>query len=170
MARPSQKTPTKLALIRKLHAEKMPVREIAKQAGVSVGTAAAWLKEDASSSASTRPPKPAKAAAPEVASIEAIMSVPLPTRDDPEALVKVRERAALIQDLLVDLTQAVKDEEYPATSFVTLARYGDDLATRIAELSPPAPKDPNEDPDVIESERILISRLNKLVTEAEKRR
>jgi len=63
----------------------------------------------------------------------------------------------------------VEREEYPATSYVTLCRYADDLARLQAELTPPAPKDPNEDPDVREAERILVGRIERLISAAEEK-
>lgn len=87
----------------------------------------------------------------------------------PEGIGDMRARLGTVRALLGRLTPAVERDEYPATSYVTLARYADDIAARIVELTPPAPKDPADDENVREAERILLARIESMVAEAEGR-
>lgn len=142
----------------------VPIREIARELGVDEKTVRNWAKK-----ASARKVERATPPAPSVdeAVVVAAMSAPLPSADEPGALSMVRDRHELIRGLIERLAPAVETEEYPATSFVTVCKYGDDLARFIAELTPPAPKDPNDDPNVIDSESILFARVEKLVSDRE---
>lgn len=166
MPRPSRIDPTKIATMKDALARGVSVREIAREIGVDEKTVRNWAKKVQGKPARERAAVPA---ADDAAAASAALAAPLPTPGDPEALEIVRARHQLIQGLLERLEGAVEAEEYPATSFVTLAKYGDDLARLIAELTPPAPKNPDEDPDVLDAERTLLARVEKLLTEAEGR-
>ncbi len=144
----------------------MSVLSIAREIGVDAKTIRTWKVKLGIGTDNDRS-ESAIAAAQGAATASAAMAAPLPLPGDPEALVLVRGRHDLIQGLLRSLEQAVIDESYPATSFVTLARYGDDLARLIATLTPPAPRDPDTDPDVLEAESALLARLERLVSERE---
>lgn len=167
MARPSRIDPQKITTMRDALARGVSIREIARELGVDEKTVRNWAKrmQDRPTAERSTP-----VAADDAAAASELLSAPLPAPGDPEALTIVRGRSRLIQGLLERLEGAVADEEYPATSFVTLARYGDELARLIAQLTPPAPKNPDEDPDVIEAEKVLIARVEKLITEAEGRK
>jgi hypothetical protein len=99
------------------------------------------------------------------AEAEALLAAPMPT-----ALEDVQARATLIRGLLARLEPAVEMDQYSATSYVAICRYADELARLLEELTPEPPKDPDEDPDVIEAERILCERLERLIVEAEQRK
>src|SRR5262245_57943428 len=146
MPRPNKATPSKLAKLRDGKANGQSLRERAKAAGVPVETARRWEARDVAAPG----PVNAKAKTPRLKAdakvAAALVAAPLPAPGDPEALSIVRQRSALLSGLLARLTPAVESGEYAATSFVTLARYGDDLARVLAELTPPAPKDPDQDP------------------------
>jgi transcriptional regulator with XRE-family HTH domain len=157
-------TPGKIAELERLRAEGKSARDVAEAIGVSHRTVLAWEEKRRRVNATSAPSE-----AEHVAAAAAIVSSPLPRAEDPEALQKARARHEMVQRLLESLTNGVVLQTFPATSYVTLARYGDDLVRVIAELTPPAPKDPNEDPDVRESERVLVSRIEKMVEEAETR-
>jgi transcriptional regulator with XRE-family HTH domain len=158
MPRSSKITPKKLARVRAARAEGKGLRAAAKEAGVSHQTIANWERRQPKRKA------PSSAVATEAA---AILDAPLPQPGDPEALSQVRARAELVRGLLERLTPAVAADEYPATNYVTLARYGDELARVIAELTPPSPKDPNEDRNVLDAERVLLARIASMVGDAE---
>lgn len=161
MARPSTMTPAKIARLEELRAAGKSLREAAAELGISHATVRAWEGRRA---------RAAPTLAQDEAEAAALVDRPLPRAGDPEALLEARTRAAMVQRLLERLTPGVVDQTFPATSYVTLARYGDELARVIAELTPPAPKDPNEDPDVIDAERTLIARIERMIEAAEERR
>jgi hypothetical protein len=79
----------------------------------------------------------------------------------------VRERHSLIRGLLSRLSPAVEAGEYPATSFVQLSRYADDLAERVAGLTPKPTIDPDTAPDAVRDAAELIRRIEGMVTVAE---
>lgn len=149
-------TPTKIARLRELRAEGRSERDVARELGVSQSTVREWERR-------TRPQTP------DEAEVEALVATPILSAGDSDALAAVKTRSSLVQNLLKRLTPGVEQQTFPATSYVTLARYGDELARVIAELTPPAPKDPDQDPDVIEAERTLVTRLERLIVEAEAR-
>lgn len=154
MGRPSTMTPTKIARLRELRAEGRSERDVAREIGVSQSTVREWERR-------TKPQTP------DEAEVEALVSTPILSEGDSDALSAVKTRSSLVQGLLRRLTPGVEQQTFPATSYVTLARYGDELARVIAELTPPAPKDPDQDPDVLEAERVLVQRIERLITEAE---
>lgn len=171
MPRVSTITPQKIATIREGHAAGMSSREIGKLVDLSHVTVQKLIAKDvARGGAPAERPKRETAPSSDAATAAALLAAPLPAPGDPEALSEVRARAALVRGLLDRLTGPVEREEFPATNWVTLARYGDELARLIAELTPPAPKDPNEDPDVLEAEKILIARIDGMVKDAEAKR
>jgi hypothetical protein len=172
MARQSASTPAKRAKLRELRARGLGLRPAAKAVGVSHETARSWERLDAARAAGRKPPatcKPALAVAADAAAAAEVLAAGLPSPGDPEALSTVRARAALVGALLRRLTPAVETGEFSPTAYVTLARYGDDLARLIHELTPPAPKDPNEDLSVLEAERTLLAKLEGMVADAESR-
>ena len=160
----SKKTPKRIAAARAAREAGKGLRESADLAGVSHETLRRWEKKRKKRT----PPDTARAAV--VAEAAAVVSAPLPALDGPEALANVRGRLALVGSLLDRLAGPVLDEEYPATSFVTLMKYADDCARLVAELTPAPPKNPDEDPDVLEAEKVLVSRVESLVSAAEERR
>ena len=160
MARPSKLTPKTMITIDSVLAEGGSTREAGEAAGVSHTTV---VKHAAKRR--RRSQMPAGDVERASAEVEAILGAEPAT-----ALEDVVARMAVVRGLLARLTAMVEQDEYPATSYVTLCKYADDLARTQAELTPPAPKDPNEDPDVIEAERILLSRVEKLISDAEGRR
>lgn len=172
MSRPSKLSPAKIARLRALRdpARKggaLSLRRAAAELGVSHETLRTWdtkHRVKAKASTTTRVRKAGKRAA-DVAA-ELVVS-PLPDAHNANALEQVRARSAMVGRLLKKLAPAVEREEFSATSFVTLAKYGDDLSRLLAELAPPAAKDPNEDADVLEAELALIARLEALVFEAQ---
>lgn len=159
MARPSKVTRKKIATIDDVLANGGSHREAAEAAGVSHTTVNAHVKKRRRRGAVPTPD--VEAAAAEVA---ALLDGPVPT-----GLADVTQRMGIVRGLIARLTPMVERDDYPATSFVTLCKYADDLARVQVELTPPAPKDPNEDPDVIEAERVLVARVEKLIVSAEDR-
>ena len=171
MARPSTKTPKKLEALRAARASGKSLRASAEAAGVPFETARRWEKRGArrtiagdSNDPATLPKKKAarKIAPPSPAEIDAVLGAP-----PPDGQAELRERLTLIRGLLDRLAPAVEKEEYPATSFVTLARYGDELARLLVELTPPVPPDPSLDPANVEAKRLLLSTIEGLVSKAE---
>lgn len=154
-------TPKKIDQLRAMLSQGKSSRDVAEALGVSHTTVQRWEAKVA---------RAAPTLAQDEAEATALVDRPLPRAGDPEALLEARTRAAMVQRLLERLTPGVVDQTFPATSYVTLARYGDELARVIAELTPPAPKDPNEDPDVIDAERTLIARIERMIEAAEERR
>jgi hypothetical protein len=63
----------------------------------------------------------------------------------------------------------VERDEFPATSFITIARYLDELDRLVVELTPPAPKDPDQDENVIAAGGVFVARLAALIEAAERR-
>ena len=98
-----------------------------------------------------------------------MLSVPLPTADEPEALALARGRHAVVAELLERLTPEMQAGTFPATSWVQVSKYADELVRLIAELTPPKPRDPNEDENAIEAERVFLERLAGLIEAAERR-
>lgn len=135
-------------------------REAAEAAGVSHTTVNAHVKKRRRRAA-VAPVEAAEMSA----EAEALLAAPPAT-----GLEEVTQRLAVVRGLIARLTPIVEVDGYPATSYVTLGKYADDLARTQVELTPPAPKDPNEDPDVIEAERILLARIERLIVDAESRR
>lgn len=176
MSRPAASTPKKRARLRELRASGLGLRPAAEALGVSHMTAARWEREDAKrglgamtssgARAATKTPRPAKPTARAAREARAVLAAALPLPEDPEALAMLRARARLVADLLRRLTPAVESGEYSPTSFVTLAKYGDELARLIAELTPPPPRDPDSDPSILEAERALLAKLEGLIAEA----
>lgn len=161
MARPSTMTPGKIAQMEAMLGEGRSSRDIAEAMGLSHTTVQRWAAKRA---------RVAPTLSQDASEVAELVGRPVPRPGDPEALQEARARAAMVQRLLERLTPAVVEQTFPATSYVTLARYGDELARVIAELTPPAPRDPNEDPDVLESERILVARVERMIEEAEAKR
>lgn len=153
-------TPQKIARMEELLGAGKSSRDVADEIGVSHTTVQRWEAKRA---------KVTSTPAADAAEAVSIVQRPMPRPGDPEALTEARARAEMVQRLLERLTASVEAQTFPATSYVTLARYGDELARVIAELTPPAPKDPNADPDIIESEKTLVQRIEKMVSEAEAR-
>ena len=160
MARPSRLTAKTMTTIDEALDRGASYREAAAVAGVSHQTVATRAQKRRRRGTASSPE--AEAAAAEVA---ALLDGPAPT-----GLEDVRQRIGIVRGLIGRLTPIVERDEYPATSYVTLCRYADELARVEVDLTPPAPKDPNEDPDVIEAERVLVSRVEKLIEAAEERR
>lgn len=167
MARPSKLSPAKIARLRALRdpareGGPLSLRRAAAELGVSHETARAWDAKHAAKPEGR--PSRSKAAAAVAAEL---VAAPLPAAGDVGALEQVKARADMVSRLLKKLAPAVEREEYSATNFVTLAKYGDDLARLLAELAPPTPTDPNETPAVVEAERTLLARLDLLIAKAE---
>jgi hypothetical protein len=162
MPRPSKMTPTLIARLRALRAPDRPggalsLRAAAREIGLPYETVRGWEAKV----------KPAPA---DAATADAIVSSPPPVPDagEPGALDGLRERARMIAALLARLAPAVEAETYSATSFVSLAKYADELARTIAGLEPPAPVDPETDATTIEAERTLLTRLEGMICDAER--
>ena len=79
----------------------------------------------------------------------------------------MRTRLALFRASIERLIPAVEAEEFSPTSLVTISKYCDELAEVLARLTPPAPKNPDEDPNVLEAARVLAARVESMVTAAE---
>jgi hypothetical protein len=153
-----------MAALRTALATGASLRDAAKAAGVSHETARTWMR-------ATKPPTKRTSASttkPDLAAAERLVSSPLPSRDDPEALSAVRARVALVAGLLERLTPAMESGDCPPGTWVSIARYGDELARLLAELTPPPPIDPTTDAAVIEAERELFQRIASMVSEAER--
>ena len=179
--RPSKLTPKKRERYLALRAQGKGLREAAAEVGVHHSTVARWEAKDAGAKAvvGEAPKRPAKrgptqrpALAPVPSSPDAdlattLVAEALPRADDPEALAVARRRLVLIDGLLSRLMPYVQAAEYPATNYVTIARYGDDLTRLIAELTPPTPKDPAEDEKVKEAARTLSVRFERMIAAAE---
>lgn len=185
MARASRKTPRRIDAIREDLAAGLSPREIAKKRGLGRTTIQRWIADLPETKAAKKaaPPSradranparndareadpPSNASASPIAQtdVEAILREPRP-----EGLDDLRERLGLLRGLLLRLEAGVEGETFSAVSYVALSRYTDELSTRIVELTPPAPIDPETDPDNVEGEKILVARLERLVVEAEER-
>jgi hypothetical protein len=155
MARPSKKTPAKVARLRAARAEGKGLRAAAKEAGISHETARAW-EQDAFARQKQRLPHGVAHMNPRAD------AGPAGVLDD------LRTRIAFLEALLARLGPAVERDEYPVAGFVGLSRYLDELNIRRAELEPPVPaQDGAASEDVREAERILLARLEAMVGEAE---
>lgn len=186
MTRASKLTPAKMKKIRDARGAGASLRAAAKAAGVSHESVRAWEAKQtkrASSSAAAKQTKkvasraspvktasrPSKAMAAADAAIEELLGGGSPAQLVLLPLEEVHRRQALVRRLLERLEPAVERDEYPATSFVTLAKYGDDLVRTVAELTPPDVPDPNDHPDAREAERVLLARLEGMISDAEGR-
>jgi hypothetical protein len=175
MARPSKITPKKIAALRGARARGAGYREAAEEAGVGLATAHEWAKKDADrknrSSGKRRskvkpppPPDESSNGAPTESVIAALVGGPMPS-----GLDDVRARLVLMRGLVERLIPAVEAEEFSPGSFVTISKYTDDLAELLERLTPPAPPDPDKDISVLESSRILMSRIAGMVSDAEQK-
>lgn len=185
MARASRKTPQRIEAVREDLAAGLGLRAIARKRSIPVTTLQRWVADLPETKATKRADregavdraknteKPEENADP--GAIAAVGSIAQSEVDAllraprPEGLDDLRERLGLLRGLLLRLESAVERETFSATSYVQLSKYGDELSVRIAELTPPAAPDPEQDPDTRESERVLVSRLERMVTEAEAR-
>ena len=163
MPRPSKMTPKKLEAVRGARARGAGLREAARDAGVSPETARAWERRDVARRVSTKKKPAPKIAAPAETEIAAILDAP-----PPSGLEEVRSRLTIVRALVERLIPAVEAEEFSPGSFVTISKYCDDLARLLVELTPPAPKNPDEDPSVLEAARVLAARFESMVADAEK--
>lgn len=165
MARPSKRSPTKIARLKAARAAGKGLHATAREIGVSHQTVANWERRAGgkagrggrrSVGASEGPPATSASTAAELLS-QAV----------PEGVDDLRARHATVRALLDRMTPALERDEFSAQTYVQLARYADELATRIAELAPPARKDPADDEDLRDAERILLARIESMVAEAE---
>jgi transcriptional regulator with XRE-family HTH domain len=166
MARVSTLSPTKIKRLRELRDPRRPggalsLRAAASELGISHQTVSDWEKKHRVSA--RRVKRESRTAAKVGAALEALATT------KPTGLEDVRKRATLIREMLKKLAPAVQKEEYPATNFVTLAKYADELARLEVELSPPAPKDPDKDEQTIEAEAKLMAKLEQMIADAEAR-
>lgn len=178
MARASRKTPQRIAAVREDLAAGMSLRAIARKRSIPTTTLQRWIGDLPETKASKRADRET-AAAPEQAGLAESQVAPAPASAQeaeallaaprPEGLEDHRERLGLLRGLLLRLEPAVEAETFSATSYVALSKYADELSVRIIELTPPAPKDPNEDPDVIEAGDVLVARVRALIEAAEER-
>lgn len=165
MSRVGKRTPKRVAAARAALEAGKGLRAAAKAAGVSHETIRSWELAKGSKRQGRTGARPSTAATD--ATVAALVATPLPTAGDPNALATAVARAAIVRGLIERLTPAVEADEYPATSFVTLARYADEVDRVVAELTPPAPKNPDDDVRVLEAERTLLARIEAMVVEAE---
>lgn len=175
MARPSVRTPKKLERMRAMRSSGKGLREVARELGLAPETVRTWEREASALVSRPRPTAPKgrtkkrPTAGPDAEAAAEVLLSPLPSLADPEALAEVRARHAIVRGLLERLTPAVEAEEYSAVSWVQLAKYADDVARLLAELSPPAPKDPDADENVLAAERAFLERVASLIESAERR-
>lgn len=160
MAHQTKLTGSKVTKINEGLDEGKSSREIAEEAGVSHTTVqkhAAKRKRRASVGA----PEVEAAAA----EVEALLAGPTPS-----GLDDVIQLQSVVRGLIARITPLVEADQYPATSFVAICKYYESLSTLRVQLTPPAPKNPDDDPDVREAERVLVARVERLIEAAEERR
>lgn len=162
MSRQSAITPAKLAKMRELRDPKrkggaLSLRETAAKLGISFMTVSNWEKKHGAKRKVASPTAPSEA-------VKALTSAVPGTAED------IKARSRILRPLLQRLAKSVERGEYPATNFVQLMRYADELDRLLVELSPAPPKDPENDPNVRDAERTLLAKLEIMIGEAEARR
>jgi hypothetical protein len=163
MTRRSTKTPTKSARLREGLARGESLRTAAKAAGVPVSTASRWQSKPGAKAGAKAKASPPSVDVATVAEVAAVLDAPKPI-----GLPAIIARAEVVRALLARVEGPVERDEFPATSFIAIARYLDELDRLIVELTPPAPRNPEDDPSVLEATRILVARFESMVADAER--
>jgi transposase len=176
MPAPTKKTPQRLSKMVAMHKAGASAREISDELGLDSKTILGWLTAaglEANGGLGPRAKRkrePGKAETKAVAELAAeqlaAADSPLPT-DRTGAIAVVQERLRVVRSLLKRLDGPVESGEYPAPAYVQLVKLESDLAARIAELTPPAPADPETDPTNQDAATAARVRLERLVDRAE---
>jgi len=163
MTRRSTKTPTKVGRLKAALARGESLRSAAQEAGVPKSTASRWkVQAGPKAAGKSKPSRPLDEAT--AAEIAAVLDA-----SKPIGLPAIVARAEVVRALLARVEGPVERDEFPATSFITIARYLDELDRLVVELTPPAPKDPDQDENVIAAGGVFVARLAALIEAAERR-
>lgn len=88
--------------------------------------------------------------------------------DDVETLALLRNRYAQVRSITDTLADRIAGEDYSCgQAFERLVKLEADLYERIIRMTPPPKPDPTADPAHLESRRILLRKMDKLVRKAE---
>lgn len=177
MPKPSSKTPQRIATMTAMHAEGASAREMAESLGLNHGTILVWLRDlglepnGGQGSRRTRirrNPDEAAAAAADAHRALARLSVVPPGAELGDSLSALRHHQTIARRLVEYHFKRANEGHTAVGDLDKAMNLEDRIATRIAELTPVAPADPETDPGNLEAAAEVRARFARLVESAER--
>ena len=160
-----------------MHAAGASAREMAEELGLNHGTIAIWLRDmglepnggqGSRSTRSRRPPDAAQAAAAEAHRALARLSVVPPSAELGDSLSALRHHQTIARRLVEYHFKRANEGHTAVGDLDKAMNLEDRIATRIAELTPAAPADPETDAGNVEAASEVRGRFARLVETAER--
>lgn len=172
MPKPTLKTPQLIQRMIALHAEGASAREIAEELGLAHGTIQTWLRDaglqpnGGNGSRAHRKRSPPDPKQVQLAELE----IPTPSTDIPSMLVGLHEELAEQRAMMRRIREATKDGAGNMIALDKAQLICERLATKIVQLTPQAPADPEQDPANVEAAQETRERFRMLVEAAERQK